>query len=262
MDYEKLRTIFDNYIRKFDVINSTEHDENYKWRLAAPMQFPALINPDDPNFVANLKQIPNKRVSYNLFNSGNYYPLGGLIQCAETDETTVRSWFRELFADDGCDLKTRQDKIDAFRSQANKMIDKVYAERKDVRRFHNDQRAVMSYLFFRDPDNHYLYKYTQARVFAQCVDFEDDWGYGPYFRLDVYYRMCDELVEAICSYPLLLETTKRRYQEAPLNEKPLHLDTNYHILAFDLIWGTGITDNPHYNFGEKLETSTPPPPDQ
>ena len=115
----------------------------------------------------------------------------------------------------------------------------------------------MSYLFFSNPDRHYLYKYNQARIFAQCVGFDDDWGYGSYFKMDVYYRMCDELVEAIRSYPPLLETTERRYQEAPWNAGPLHEDTNYHILAFDLIWGTGITDNPHYNFGEKLVGSTP-----
>ena len=175
------------------------------------------------------------------------------------DERAVRALFRELFVDDGGSLPMRQKKIDTFITASDALIAKTYAGRKDLRRFHNDLRTVMSYLFFNDPDSHYLYKYTQARVFAKCAGFKDDWGYGPYFKMDVYYRMCNELVEAIRSYPPLLEATQRRYQEAPWKEHPLHQDTNYHILAFDLIWGTGITDNPHYNFGEKLES---PPPAQ
>ena len=255
MDSEKLRTIFDNYIRKFDVINSKEHDENYKWRLAA--QFRKWMNPDESDFVAGMKQV--SKISYNLFDNRWYFPFTALIKCAEMDERAVRALFRELFVDDAGSLPMRQKKIDTFITVSDALIAKTYAGRKDLKRFQNDLRTVMSYLFFNDPDSHYLYKPIQSRTFAQCVGFEDDWGNGRYFKMDVYYRMCDELVEAIRSYPPLLEATQRRYQEAPLNEKPLHLDTNYHILAFDLIWGTGITDNPHYNFGEKLETSTPRP---
>ena len=209
MDSDKLRTIFDNYIRKFDVINQPwpGHDENYKWRLAAPTQFPALINPDDPNFVANLKRIASRRVSYNLFNDRWHFPLTALIKCAETKEGSVRALFRELFVDDAGSLPMRQKKIDTFITTSDAMIAKTYAGRKDLKRFQNDSRTVMSYLFFSNPDQHYLYKDRQARRFAKCVGFEDDWGYGSYFKMDVYYRMCDELVEAICSYPLLLETT-------------------------------------------------------
>ena len=258
MNTDNLKIIFRNYIRKFDIINNEEHNENYKWRLAAPKQFPDLINPDDPNFVANLKRIASRHVSYNLFNDRWHFPLTALIKCAETKEGAVRTLFRELFVDDGGSLPMRQGKIDAFITASDALIAETYPGRKDLKRFHNDLRTVMSYLFFHDPDNHYLYKYKQARIFAQCVGFEDDWGYGPYFKMDVYYRMCDELVEAIRAYPPLLEATQRRYQEAPWNEQPLHEDANYHILAFDLIWGTGI-DHPHYNFGEKLEDSTPPP---
>lgn len=256
MDYEKLRTIFDNYIRKFDVINSAEHDENYKWRLAA--QFRDWMNPDNPDFLAGMKQVA--RISYNLFDNRATRPLSGLITCAKTDEDAVRSLFRELFANDGGNLKARQDKIDVFLGHANTLIKKAYAGRSYSKRYWNDQRAAMSYLFFRDPDSHYLYKWREASKFADCSGFEDSWKWGRSgFKMEVYYRMCDELVEAIRSYPPLLETTKRRYQEAPWNMTRLHEDTNYHILAFDLIWGTGITDNPHYNFGEKLETSTPSP---
>lgn len=112
--------------------------------------------------------------------------------------------------------------------------------------FMNDQRSAMAYLAMYDPDNHYLYKATEANLFASCIRFFDDWGSGTNFRMDVYYRMCDALVEEIRNCEPLLKTHESRYtgkDGAPVPE--LHPDRNYHILAFDIIYGAS---EDRYNF--------------
>ena len=46
---------------------------------------------------------------------------------------------------------------------------------------------------FYDPEHYYLYKALQAKRFADCVEFYDNWGSGTQMDLQVYHRMCDEL---------------------------------------------------------------------
>lgn len=76
--------------------------------------------------------------------------------------------FRDLFADDEGDLKVRQQKISAFSAMSEELKEK-YAP--GSWRYTNDQRSVMSYLFFHDPESNYLFKSTEAHEFADCVEF-------------------------------------------------------------------------------------------
>ena len=263
LNIDKLHTIFANYIRKFDIINDTNHDENCKWRLAA--QFRALMDPDKPDFIAGMKKA--RAISEMLIDGQKKFCFGALVTCAEKDENAVRDLFRDLFADDGGSLILRQRKIDAFCSQANALTEKLHTSNA---MFMNDQRSAMAYLFFQDPEHHYLYRAEKAKAFADAVGFQDSWGKGKSFKMDIYYRMCDELVAEIKKSDLLLKTTKRRYYSAsgePIDN--VHPDKNYHILAFDIIWGTGI-DDPDYNFGngiswmslDEMEEIAPPPRNQ
>ena len=251
MNIDALHTIFANYIRKFDIINNKEHDENYKWRMA--VRFPSIMNPDSPDFISGMKEAAKSK----LFSNGHFHPLSALVKYAETNENAVRDLFRALFADDGGSLIARQRKIDKFVSNANILIPKAYPEYKNTSQFENNQRSAMSYLFFNDPEHHYLYKYTEVTKFAEAVEFNDDLGWGSDFKMDVYYRMCDELVEEIKKCGSLLETTERRYYDTAGNKiENIHPDKNYHILAFDIIWGTGITDHPDYNFGDGISRTS------
>ena len=58
--------------------------------------------------------------------------------------------YRELFADDGGDLALRQAKIYAFIQKSEELKAK-YAP--GSWRYTNDQRSVMAYLFFHDPEH-------------------------------------------------------------------------------------------------------------
>lgn len=159
------------------------------------------FNPEAPDLPGMLYEA--WKASENLIDSANQQPFYALVSYAKEEPETVRKMFRELFADDGGNLAERQEKIIAF-IQSSEELKAKYAP--GSWRYTNDQRSVMAYLFFHDPEHNYLYKATQAHEFADCVEFLDDWGAGANFTLDVYYRMCDELVAAIKDSPALLQT--------------------------------------------------------
>ncbi len=55
-------------------------------------------------------------------------------------------------------------------------------------------------------------------------------------KLDVYYRMCNQLVDAIKANKELLATDKSRFELSKAGEEELHPDIEKHILAFDIIY--------------------------
>lgn len=247
MNRQRLQQIFANYIEKFELITDAEHDENYKWRIAH--QFSELINPDSPDFADGLKQA--WKLSSNLIDSTNRYCFSALISCAEKEPDSVHALFKALFADDGGDLQVRQNKILAFIEDANALTMRLHTTNG---MFMNDQRSAMAYLFLYDPDHHYLYKASEANNFASCIEFYDDWGSGAGFRLDIYHRMCDALVEEIRQSPALLATHESRfYDRSGERLANMHPDSNYHILAFDIIYGAPEF---RYNFYKGIPYTT------
>lgn len=247
MNQDRVRKIFENYIKKFEFINNPEMDENYKWRIAA--RFRDLMDPDAPDFEERIKEA--WKVSSNLIDSSNRYCFSALVSCSEHEPESVRQLFEALFAEDNGDLTVRQRKILTFIEDANALTERLHSSNS---MFMNDQRSAMAYLFLYDPDRHYLYKASEAGSFASCVEFYDDWGPGTDFRLDVYYRMCDQLVDAIRLCPELIETHRSRYIGKDGSRiDGMHPDKNYHILAFDIIYGAPEF---RYNFYEGIPFSS------
>lgn len=243
MNKENLHNIFSNYIKKFEIINNPANYEIYKWEVA--YSFSSLMNPDSPDFLSNFHKAV--KITSNLIDSANRYPFSSLYNCAQKDEEAVKNLFRNLFAEDNGDLDVRQKKIEKFIMDANELIEKLYSSNNV---FMNDQRSAMAYLFLNDPDNHYLYKASEAKDFASCIEFYDDWGSGNDFNLKTYYKMCDMLIDEIKECPELTGTHRSRYET--YSEKELHPDANYHILAFDIIYGA--PEN-RYNFYEGIPFS-------
>lgn len=247
MNTHRLQQVFANYIDKFELINNKEHNESYKWHIAN--QFHDLIDPSSPSFAENIKLA--WKLSANLIDSSNRYCFSALVSCAEQEAESVRLLFEALFADDGGDLIVRQRKIDAFIEDANALISRLHSTNG---MFMNDQRSAMAYLFLNDPDHHYLYKASEANNFASCIEFYEDWGSGTNFRLSVYHRMCDALVEEIRKFDKLISTNETRFYDKDGNRiEGMHPDKNYHILAFDIIYGAPEF---RYNFYKGIPFST------
>ena len=189
MNHKNLQTIFQKYIENFEYINNKEHDENYKWEIANLFQ---SFDINAENFAEMLAEM--WKLSANLVDSSQQLPFYALVDFARKEPETVREMFRKLFADEHIDLLTKQTRIQEFINSSEILRKKYYP---DSRLYVNNQRSVMQYLFLRYPESNYGYKASQAKSFADCIEFYDDWGPMTDFQLDVYYRMCDQLVEEI-----------------------------------------------------------------
>lgn len=229
MNRNQLRQLFANYIEKFEYINSPVNNETYKWAIVR--QYQDTFNLEAPDLSNMLAEVC--KISSNLVDSTTQ-PFYALYIYAREEPETVRSMFQELFTEDGGDLNVRQQRIQAFIARTEELKAK-YAP--GSWRYTNDQKSVMAYLFFHDPESNYLYKSTQAHEFADCAEFLDDWGSGSDFKLDVYYRMCDELVAAMREDTSLMATNASRYDEA---SEDLYDDPNLHLLAFDMIYSSQV----------------------
>ena len=232
MNQKVLHELFDGYISKFDIINMPPpgDDENYKWEAAA--EFQSVFDIDADDFSSVLKKA--KIATANLIDS-SIQPLGGLAEMAEKhgESETIREMFRNLFCADGEDLTAQQQRIDTFLRRCDDLLEKHYP---GSHMFKNDQRSAMAYLWFHDPERYYLCKTSEAAYFANCAGFYDDWGTYGNFNLPVYYRFCNELVDAMKEYPPLIKTHLSRYENTT---RVFHPDKNLHILVFDLIYCVG-----------------------
>jgi len=227
MNRKNLNQIFDAYIQQFEVLNDSQNNESYKWSAIVDFQKAFDLSVSDDSFAGMLKEA--KDATENIIDSYTQ-PFHGLVEIAKREPETVRAMLTALLEDDGGDLVARQEKIDTFLEECDRLVESYFP---GSHLYKNDQRSAMAYLFFNDPDNHYLYKATEAKYLADCIGFYDDWGTMSAFKLDVYHRFCDELIEEIKATPALMATHLSRFAAA---KKPMHEDDLLHVLVFDIIY--------------------------
>ena len=227
MNRKNLNQIFDAYISQFEYLNDPKNNESYKWN--AIVEFQKVFDLDVPaeGFAAMLKAA--KETTENIIDSYTQ-PFHGLVELAKRDPETVRSMLTDLLEDDGGDLIARQEKIDRFLVTCDHLVEEYFP---GSHLYKNDQRSAMAYMFFKDPEHHYLYKATEAKYLADCIGFYDDWGTMSAFKLDIFHRFCDELIEEIKATPALMETHQSRFEAAKM---PMFDDASLHVLVFDIIY--------------------------
>ena len=228
-----VQQIFALYIEKFEEINNTTHQEYYKWQIIKRFrnEMDAALAAPAEEFPAKLYEI--KKLTANLIDSYTQ-PFNGLVEFAKKEPETVRGMFLSLYQDDGGDLKDRQERVYDFLVKSHELRDKYYP---DSYLYKDDMHSVTGYLFLYDPDHNYIFKSSHAQIFADCVEFYDDWGSGDTVKLDVYYRMCDELVAEIKASRELMATDASRFENGwGVDPSTLYPDPEKHILAFDLIY--------------------------
>lgn len=233
MSINNLQQIFQHYINRFDFINNNEHQEYYKWQVCHeyPILMSKALASSDDDFSKALYEV--KKCTHNIIDSYTQ-PFSGLVEYAKYEPDSVRNMFKDLYSDDGGDLKIQMEKISDFFKRSNSLIEK-YNPGSFL--YKQNSHSVSAYLFSNDPEHHYMYKATQSKNFADCIEFYDDWGNGDNIKLDTYYRMCDELVAAIKECPELLQTDSSRFDgRLKLTGGELHPDIEKHILAFDIIY--------------------------
>lgn len=249
MNKNQMHQILAHYIDNFEKINDSEHAEYYKWQICYDFRrlMDEALAADVDDFADALYQV--KDCSKNIIDSYTQ-PFYGLVEFARREPETVQQMFMDLYSDDGGDVKVQMELIRKFFDQSNELLEKYFP---DSYLYKQNSHSVSSYLFLYDPDHHYMYKATQSQVMADCIEFYDDWGTGDNIRLDVYYRMCDEILAEIRNCPELIATNQSRY-DGSLHLEPgkLHADPELHILLFDIIYCSHV-----YNLFDGIAFSRP-----
>lgn len=232
MNKKNLDKIIEQYVANFDFLNRSEaeggHDEGYKWRVISSFKRHWDIEAKD--FASMLQKSMAELSKTNLVNNASIQPVTGLINLAkvEGEGEFLRGEFRELFKDDGGDLEDRGERVNSFMETVDKRIDEKL---NGSWKAHQPRNAVIFYLNLWRPEDNYLFKATQAREWADCVEFADDFGAGDNFSLEKYYKMCDELRNALEDYPEVLKLNKER-----VAKEAVGFDDNNHLLTFDIIY--------------------------
>lgn len=232
MNNDNLKTIFKKYIDNFETINNEKNDETYKWEIVLEFQ---KFDVDAPDFADMLNHM--WKITDNLIDSSQQLPFYALVDYARKEPETVREMFKKLYAKEHVDTDSKQKLINEFIATSEELRNKYYP---DSRLYVNNQRSVMMYLFLRYPDSNFAYKAMQAKSFADCIGFYDDWGPMTDFKLDVFNRMCEQVVAEIKADKALMETHKSRFENT---KRKLYPDENLHILVFDIIFSSQT-----YNF--------------
>jgi hypothetical protein len=229
MNTEHLQQIIDHYLARFEELNGPVHMEYYKWQIAyqfKPLMDEALVGPVE-EFSAKLNAAKN--LTQNMIDSYTQ-PFNGLVEFSKKEPETVRKMFLDLFQTAEAGVNEKQNAIQQFLEDSHKLRDKYFP---DSYRYNDDLHSVTGYLFLYDPEHNYLYKASHCRSFADCIEFYDDWGYGADTKLDVFFRMCDEVLALIKKNEPLMEANSGRYDIDP---DGMHPDKEKHILLFDLIY--------------------------
>ena len=228
-----MQQIFKHYIDNFEILNGPKHYEYYKWQIVKnfrPAMDIALQNEND-DFPVRLQEV--EKITKNLID--NYtQPFLGLVLFAEQEPDTVKNMFKNLFANSAGTMEERQNAVSTFLRMCHELLDKYFP---GSYLYKNDMHSVTTYLFLYDPDHNYIFKSSHALIFADCIEFYDDWGSGDSVKLDVYYRMCDQIAAAIKNSPEMLKTDASRFENGwGVDPQTFAPDIEKHILVFDLIY--------------------------
>lgn len=249
MNQNHLQQIFSHYIEKFEEINNPTHNENYKWQVANEFRklMDEALSKDEMEFAEALYAA---RAATNNIIDNYTQPFYGLVEFARKEPKTVKQMFLDLYSDDGGDLQLQQKLIADFFNRSNELLEKYFP---GSHLYKQDSHSVSAYLFLYDPDHHYMYKATQAGIFADCIEFFDEWGTGDNIKLEAFYRMCDGLVEEIKKNEALIATDRSRF-DGRFKVKPEDMfeDKEKHMLVFDIIYCCSV-----YNLFDGITFSRP-----
>lgn len=227
MNERNLSIIINNYISRYDEILKSERPSPL-WRSAERFKKLAdeAIAASEEDFTGKLFKL--SEISKNHIDTRFIQPMGSLCDYAEKEPETVRSLLKSFFADDWGNYSVRESKISSFVEGCNELRSKYFP--RNIRYFMTPGKAL-TMLAMYNPDDNFMYQEASARLFAECVGFEENWGIGAEFNYAVYYRMCLELTDCIARNQLLIFTSCKRYD----GEEGLHADGNFHLLAYDII---------------------------
>ena len=227
MNTENLHRLIDRYEEHFYTLNNSENDEIFKWRAAK--QFRNIWFSENAKFMTFSEKFSEAKKEFSVLTDNSYVsPSNGIVKIAELEQDAMAQLFDEvLFADDGGDIAMRQNNMDKFIEEHDKLRAKHYPQ---SFKFKQDRHAASCYLAFYAPAENYIYRYSDAEEFAKHIEYGKDIGSGENFRLDRYYEMCDLIVDVLKEHHSLID------KHFAFISEDCYRDESLHLLVFDLMY--------------------------
>ena len=227
MKKDNLHEFIKRYEENINLIYGDVHDELFKWQ-AMKVWRDEWFKPDTA-FASFANRFNAARKEFSLFiDNSRMHPSTGVIKLWEKEPETVERLFYEvLFADAHGNVSEVQKNMDRFLDEYENLRCKYFPSNWS---FKQDRHSASVFLAMNDPDFNYVYKSSEAQTMAKYVDFGLSIGSGSSFSLPNYYKLCDEIVEALREHDSLLKTHFSRLTSEHYNDQSLHL------LAFDLMY--------------------------
>ena len=235
MDLIRLQQLFDSYTEKFETFNNAEHRETYKW--AAVSHFQKYWDLDAEHFGEMFKVAFED--TGNQIDVPSFQPIGGVLYlCKQNTETMeeVREAFRRLLDKDGTDLKERQKQAESFVSDMNAILQRTAP---DKWKYHQDMSSALLYLTLSDPDDNYMYKESECKVFAEYLGVKNDVFKKDILVLPEYYKLCDNVAAELLQQTDLLQMVDEALENEADNlddSSITEVDGDRHLLVYDLIY--------------------------
>lgn len=217
MNIRKIRQYISEYKRRFDDINEMEI---YKWQ--AVRKFQTIFDIEAPRFAEMLTESLSK--TYNLMDTGNYFPRKMIISNAQKTPEKVRSLFRDLYGQE----TDRISRIKKFQSDIREINKANFGEQglKD----YQDHRAIIVYLNLRYPNDNFFYKFRMFKDLIAKIEYEYTPKIGALSNITQFYTIC-EIIKDL----LLQDNTVIRLHKSRIG-KDEYFDTEFNILTQDFIY--------------------------
>lgn len=232
MKIENLRKIIQAYKENFEAVNQLEL---FKWQAVKHFQ-------ESWNLLQEFNIMLEEALSrtYNLQDSGQYFPKRMITKCANDNPEYIKDQFINLFNQE-LDLKER---IESFKSNIEKYVNENYNGKKS----YQDDRAVSVYLSLKYPNQHYFYKYGIFKDVAEIIEFPSPPIKGRIENLFNYYELCDLIKSEIKEDQELIKLHKQRITE------DCFFDNSLNILIQDIIYATSFHLGNKFDISEIIET--------
>lgn len=183
MNENNLQELVNRYESNYALFNNKEHDEIFKWRAVRHFHDTWFSDNKPDDFAALFKEA--KKECSILIDNAQVSPTNGIVKLAEQFPKEVESLFRDvLFADDGGDIDLKQNHMEQFLDEIEKLRQKAFPQ---YYKYKQDRHAASCYMSFVDPEHNFIYRYSEAEELAKNIEFGMDIGSGESFKLRNYY---------------------------------------------------------------------------
>lgn len=228
MNTDNLHELINRYEEHMDRLYDEEHNELYKWKAVKSWQ-DAWNRPAGSLSSFGEKFACARQGFSTIMDNSRMHPSTGVEKLWEKEPDQIEELFEQvLFAPDGGDISLRQDHMDSFLEEYEALRQKYYPGNWSYKQ---DRHSASVFLAVNAPEENFVYKSREAQTMARYTEFGLTIGIGQDFRLENYYRMCEEIAAALREHESLLEK-----HFSCLVPSEHYRDESLHMLVFDLMY--------------------------